>query len=174
MKPALAGTAGELWLGGPGVGLGYINNPQETARRFCQDPLIDGYRSILYRSGDLVEADLETGVLRFRGRADNQVKLRGYRVELEEIDHALMACRGITRALAVVQHDASGASRLLAAYSGARMAESDLRQHCTAHLPAYMVPGRFIWMEDIPVNANGKADRRSVASLLGEAVARAS
>jgi amino acid adenylation domain-containing protein len=174
MKPALAGTAGELWLGGPGVGLGYINNPQETARRFCQDPLIDGYRSILYRSGDLVEADLETGILRFRGRADNQVKLRGYRVELEEIDHALMACRGITRALAVVQHDASGASRLLAAYSGARMAESDLRQHCTAHLPAYMVPGRFIWMEDIPVNANGKADRRSVASLLGEAVARTS
>ena len=174
MKPVAAGTAGELWLGGPCVGLGYINNPQETARRFCQDPLIGGYRSILYRSGDLVEAEAETGVLRFRGRADNQVKLRGYRVELEEIDHALVACEGITRALAVVLQDASGASRLLAAYSGARMAESDLRQHCGARLPAYMVPSRFIWLEDIPVNANGKADRRSVASLLGEAVARAS
>ena len=174
MKPVAAGTAGELWLGGPCVGLGYINNPEETARRFCQDPLIGGYRSILYRSGDLVEAEAETGVLRFRGRADNQVKLRGYRVELEEIDHALVACEGITRALAVVLQDASGASRLLAAYSGARMAESDLRQHCGARLPAYMVPSRFIWLEDIPVNANGKADRRSVASLLGEAVARAS
>ena len=173
MKPVAAGTAGELWLGGPGVGLGYINNSQETARRFCQDPLIDGYRSILYRSGDLVEVD-ETGVLRFRGRADNQVKLRGYRVELEEIDHALVAREGITRALAVVLHDANGASRLLAAYSGARMADSDLRQHCAARLPAYMVPSRFIWLEDIPINANGKADRRSVASLLGEAVARAS
>jgi len=54
------------------------------------------------------------------------------------------------------------------------MAESELRQHCAAHLPAYMVPSRFIWLQDIPVNANGKADRRSVASLLGEAVARAS
>jgi D-alanine--poly(phosphoribitol) ligase subunit 1 len=174
MKPVPAGTVGELWLGGPGVGLGYINNPQETARRFCQDPLIDGYRSILYRSGDLVEAAPETGVLRFRGRADNQVKLRGYRVELEEIDHALVACAGISRALAVVLHDASGASRLLAAYSGVRIADNYLRQHCAAHLPAYMVPSRFIWMDDIPVNANGKADRRSVAALLGEAVARAS
>ena len=174
MKPVPAGRAGELWLGGPGVALGYINNPQETARRFRQDPLIEGYRSILYRSGDLVEAEAATGVLRFRGRADNQVKLRGYRVELEEIDHALVACKGITRALAVVLHDAGGASRLLAAYAGAKMAESELRQHCAAHLPAYMVPSRFIWLEDIPVNANGKADRRSVASLLGESVARAS
>lgn len=174
MKPVAAGSAGELWLGGPCVGLGYINNAQETARRFRQDPLIDGYRSILYRTGDLVEADAETGVLRFRGRADNQVKLRGYRVELEEIDHALAAYKGITRALAVVLHDAGGATRLLAAYSGARTADSDLRQHCAARLPAYMVPSRFIWLQDIPVNANGKADRRSVASLLGDAAARAS
>lgn len=174
MKPVAAGAAGELWLGGPGVGLGYVNNPQETARRFRQDPLVDGYRSILYRTGDLVEAEAETGVLRFRGRADNQVKLRGYRVELEEIDHALAACEGITRALAVVIHDATGASRLLAAYSGAKTADSDLRQHCAARLPAYMVPSRFIWLEDIPVNANGKADRRSVASLLDNVAARAS
>ena len=121
-----------------------------------------------------MEAEADTGVLRFRGRADNQVKLRGYRVELEEIDHALVACEGITRALAVVLHDATGASRLLAAYSGAKTADGDLRQHCAARLPAYMVPSRFVWLENIPVNANGKADRRSVASLLGEAVARAS
>ncbi|OAF19288.1 amino acid adenylation domain-containing protein [Bradyrhizobium neotropicale] len=173
MKPIATGGVGELWLGGPGVGLGYINNPQETARRFRQDPLIDGYRSILYRSGDLVEVD-RANVLRFRGRADNQVKLRGYRVELEEIDHAIAARTGITRALAAVLHDANGASRLLAAYSGTKQAETDLRQHCAARLPAYMIPSRFIWLEEIPVNANGKADRRSVASLLDEAHAKAS
>ena len=135
LKPVAAGGVGELWLGGPGVGLGYVNNPQETARRFCQDPLVDGYRSILYRSGDLVEVDAQTGILRFRGRADNQVKLRGYRVELEEIDHAITALAGIARALAVVVHDPSGASRLLAAYSGAKIADADLRSHCTARLP---------------------------------------
>jgi D-alanine--poly(phosphoribitol) ligase subunit 1 len=174
MKPVAAGGVGELWLGGPGVGLGYINNPQETERRFRQDPLIVGYRCILYRSGDLVQVEPETGVLHFRGRADNQVKLRGYRVELEEIDHAIVACAGITRALTVVLQDGNGASRLLAAYSGAKQTEADLREHCAARLPAYMIPGRFIWLEEIPVNANGKADRRSVGSLLGESYARAS
>jgi D-alanine--poly(phosphoribitol) ligase subunit 1 len=172
LKPVADGAVGELWLGGPGVGLGYINNPQETARRFCQDPLIDGYRAMLYRSGDLVEAEAVTGVLRFRGRADNQVKLRGYRVELEEIDHAIAAYAGISRALAVVVHDANGASRLLAAYSGAKAEDARLRGHCASRLPPYMIPSCFTWLEDIPVNANGKADRRSVARLLGEAEAR--
>lgn len=85
LNPVTAGEIGELWLGGPCVGLGYLNNPEETARRFRQDPLIDGYRSVLYRTGDLAQEDPRTGVLRFRGRADNQVKLCGHRVELEEI-----------------------------------------------------------------------------------------
>lgn len=173
LKPVAAGCAGELWLGGPGVGLGYINNPEETARRFRQDPLIDGYRAVLYRSGDLVEVEQRTGILRFRGRADNQVKLRGYRVELEEIDHAMASIAGVTRALAVVLHDANGSSRLLAAYSGRRIADADLLARCNARLPAYMVPSRFVWLEDIPVNANGKADRRAVAMLLGRANAHA-
>ena len=173
-KPVAAGGVGELWLGGPGVGLGYLNNPEETARRFCQDPSVDGYRSILYRSGDLVEVDAPTGILRFRGRADNQVKLRGYRVELEEIDHAITALMGVTRALAVVIHDPSGASRLLAAYSGAQIADADLRSHCTARLPAYMIPSQFVWLDAIPINPNGKADRRAVAALLRQVHAKAS
>jgi D-alanine--poly(phosphoribitol) ligase subunit 1 len=172
LRPVAAGTVGELWLGGPGVGLGYINNPEETTRRFRQDPLIDGYRAVLYRSGDLVEVEQRTGILRFRGRADNQVKLRGYRVELEEIDHAMASIAGVTRALAVVLHDANGSSRLLAAYSGRRIPDADLLARCNARLPAYMVPSRFVWLEDIPVNANGKADRRAVAMLLGQANAQ--
>jgi D-alanine--poly(phosphoribitol) ligase subunit 1 len=173
MKPVAAGGVGELWLGGPGVGLGYLNNPDETARRFRQDPLIDGYRAVLYRSGDLVEVEPSTGILRFRGRADNQVKLRGYRVELEEIDHALASINGVTRALAVVLHAANGSSRLLAAYSGSKIPDADLLARCAERLPAYMVPSRFVWLENIPVNANGKADRRAVATLLGQANASA-
>jgi D-alanine--poly(phosphoribitol) ligase subunit 1 len=169
LNPVVDGTVGELWIGGPGVGLGYINNPEETKRRFRQDPLISGYRAVQYRSGDLVEAEVGTGILRFRGRADNQVKLRGYRVELEEIDHAIMAHAGITRALTVVLNDANGGSRLLAGYSGTMIEDADLRRHCASRLPNYMVPSRFVWLEEVPTNANGKADRGAVAQLLGKA-----
>jgi D-alanine--poly(phosphoribitol) ligase subunit 1 len=169
LKPVAAGEVGELWLGGPCVGLGYLNNPEETAKRFRQDPLIDGYRAILYRTGDLVVLDQQSGLLRFRGRADNQVKLRGYRVELEEIDHAMASIPGVIRALAIVLHDASGSGRLVAAYSGTKLADADLLAHCNERLPAYMVPNGFTWLESIPTNANGKADRRAVAALLGQA-----
>jgi D-alanine--poly(phosphoribitol) ligase subunit 1 len=172
MKPVAVGRVGELWLGGPGVGLGYLNLPEETKRRFCQDPSVNGYRSILYRTGDLVQED-ETGILRFRGRADNQVKLRGYRVELEEIDHALASIPGVLRALAVVLHDANGAGRLVAAYSGSQLQDVDLLARCSARLPAYMVPSRFTWLENMPVNANGKADRRAVAAMLSQSNAHA-
>lgn len=168
LRPVAAGEVGELWLGGPCVGLGYLNNFEETAKRFRQDPLIDGYRAMLYRTGDLVALDQQTGLLRFRGRADNQIKLHGYRVELEEIDHAMASIPGVVRALAIVLHDASGSSRLVAAYSGCRLGDADLLAHCNERLPAYMVPGRFTWLENIPTNANGKADRRAVAALLGQ------
>jgi D-alanine--poly(phosphoribitol) ligase subunit 1 len=168
LKPVAVGGVGELWLGGPCVGLGYLNNSEETAKRFRQDPLIDGYRAILYRTGDLVALDEQTGLLRFRGRADNQVKLRGYRVELEEIDHAMVSIPGVSRALAIVLHDANGSSRLVAAYSGSRLSDPDLLAHCNERLPAYMVPSRFTWLEHIPTNANGKADRRAVTALLGQ------
>jgi D-alanine--poly(phosphoribitol) ligase subunit 1 len=176
LKPVVAGNVGELWLGGPCVGLGYLNNPEETAKRFRQDPLIDGYRAIFYRTGDLVALDQQTGLLRFRGRADNQVKLRGYRVELEEIDHALASIPGVKQALAVVLRDVGGSSRLVAAYSGSKLSDADLLARCNERLPSYMVPGRFMWLENLPTNANGKADRRAVAALLGQtpALAKAS
>ncbi len=166
LKPVAPGDVGELWLGGPCVGLGYVNNPEETAKRFQQDPLVDGYRSILYRTGDLVTLDQQSGLLRFRGRADNQVKLRGYRVELEEIDHAVALIPGVVRALAIVNRDSNGSSRLVVAYSGTRLGDADLFAHCNKHLPAYMVPSHFTWLDDIPTNSNGKADRRAVAALL--------
>jgi D-alanine--poly(phosphoribitol) ligase subunit 1 len=173
LKPVAAGSVGELWLGGPCVGLGYLNNPEETAKRFRQDPSIDGYRAILYRTGDLVALDQRTGLLHFRGRADNQVKLRGYRVELEEIDHAMASIPGVTRALAMVIEDVNGSSRLIAAYSGSRLGDADLLAHCNTRLPAYMVPSRFTWLDSIPTNANGKADRRAVTALLGQSTGSA-
>ncbi|WP_245477254.1 amino acid adenylation domain-containing protein [Bradyrhizobium guangzhouense] len=176
LKVVAPGDVGELWLGGPCVGLGYINNAEETARRFRQDPVTGGHRAVLYRTGDLVESDARTGVLRFRGRADNQVKLNGYRIELEEIDHAIASHPDVTRALTVVFRDGAGPGRLVAAYSGADLPEADLLAHCKARLPGYMVPSRFVRLEAMPTNANGKADRRAVAELLGpgHALAKAS
>ncbi len=167
LAPVGVGEIGELWIGGPCVGLGYFNNPEETQSRFRQDPLAKGFRSMLYRTGDLVQEDMETGVLRFRGRADNQVKLRGYRVELEEIDHALAKVSGVDRALAIVLRDTNGASRLVAAYCGKELAEAELMAECRTRLPDYMVPSRFIWFEALPTNSNGKADRRATAVLVG-------
>jgi D-alanine--poly(phosphoribitol) ligase subunit 1 len=176
LQPVAAGEAGELWLGGPCVGLGYINNPEETARRFRQDPLTDGYRAILYRTGDLVALEPETGWLHFRGRADNQVKLRGYRVELEEVEHALTSMPGVARALAVVLQDPNRPGQLVAAYSGVRIDDADLLAHCATRVPAYMVPSRIVWLDAIPTNANGKADRRALPALLerGAVLAKAS
>src|SRR5262249_33175385 len=173
LKPVRPGEIGELWLGGPGVGLGYLNNPKESERRFRQDPLIDGYRAVLYRSGDLVQEDPQTGILRFRGRADNQVKLRGYRIELEEIDHALTSVPGVVRALAVLLNDDNGSGRLVAAYSGNRLQDADLLRHCRTRLPPYMLPTQYVWLDSMPTNANGKADRRAVAELLARAAALA-
>jgi D-alanine--poly(phosphoribitol) ligase subunit 1 len=89
-------------------------------------------------------------------------------VELEEIDHAMASIPGVVRALAIVIHDANGSSRLIAAYSGRRLADADLLSHCNEHLPAYMVPSRFVWLDNIPTNANGKADRRAAAALVGQ------
>ena len=102
-----AGAVGELWIGGPCVGLGYYANPDETAARFRQDPRQDRYRSIYYRSGDLVRED-DDGRLWFHGRVDNQVKIRGHRIELEEIDLAVQSIAGVRRAVAVVLAGADG------------------------------------------------------------------
>jgi D-alanine--poly(phosphoribitol) ligase subunit 1 len=166
LRPVRPGDAGELWLGGPCVGLGYVNNPEETEFRFRQDPLIGGFRSVFYRTGDLVQEDGQTRVLRFRGRADNQVKMRGYRIELEEIDHALATIPGVERALAVVLRSGDGGGRIAAAYCGRVLADADLIAECRTRLPDYMTPGQFVWVESLPTNSNGKADRRGAASLI--------
>jgi len=168
LRPVADGEIGELWLGGPGVGLGYLNNPEETARRFRQDPLTDAYRSVFYRTGDLVVKAPDGDELRFRGRADNQVKLRGYRIELEEIDHALMDIPGIGRAVAVLCRGGAAGDEIAAAYVGDAMPNDALLRECRSRLPPYMVPSRFLHLEEMPLNPNGKADRRAVALVMAK------
>jgi D-alanine--poly(phosphoribitol) ligase subunit 1 len=164
-KAVPRGEPGELWIGGPCVGLGYFANAEETAARFRQDPQQDRYRTFLYRTGDRVRED-EKGQLWFHGRIDNQVKIRGHRIELEEVDLAVQSLSGIRRAVAVVLRGLDG-DEIAVAFAADRAVEAEeIRTRCRDKLPAYMCPAKIIQLDDLPRNANGKVDRKATRTLL--------
>ena len=156
---------GELWIGGPGVGLGYFGDPAETERRFRQDPRQVQYRSIFYRSGDLVRFD-EQNLLWFVGRADNQIKIGGHRIELEEVDHAIEAHADVRRAASTLI--VSGDNRdIVAAFEATRPVDAnELTAWCRTRIPGYMIPSQFQQFDALPLNQNGKVDRRACRDIL--------
>jgi D-alanine--poly(phosphoribitol) ligase subunit 1 len=162
------GETGELWIGGSNVGLGYYNQPDETALRFVQDPRQSDRHSVWYRTGDLAREDA-AGLLWFVGRIDNQVKIRGHRIELEEIDLAVEAFSGVKRAITVVVAGDDGAELRVAFSAERAIPIHDLRVQCAARLPTYMQPARLVQIDVLPQNANGKVDRKVVARLLENA-----
>jgi hypothetical protein len=156
-----AGVPGELCLGG-GLARGYLGQPALTAERFVPDPFGEpGAR--LYRTGDLVRR-LPGGDLEFLGRIDQQVKVRGFRIELAEIEAALAAHPGVTAAAVLVQ-DTAGDRRLVA-YATTRadqeVTPAALRQALLGRLPDYMVPSVFVFLDSLPYTPNGKVDRRAL------------
>ncbi|MFI5799711.1 amino acid adenylation domain-containing protein [Streptomyces sp. NPDC051677] len=165
-KPVPTGAVGELYVGGAGVALGYLNRPELTAQRFVANPFApDSRDDRLYRTGDLVRI-LPDGDLEYRGRIDNQVKLRGFRVELGEIESALVSHERVSAAVVTLRTDDAGHS-YLAAYTVARtdgaaqhpLPDEELRRHLSGLLPDYMVPSVFCPVDDFPLTANGKVDR---------------
>jgi D-alanine--poly(phosphoribitol) ligase subunit 1 len=162
---AATNEAGELWIGGSNVGLGYYNNLEQTEPKFRQDPLQSNYRSIWYRTGDLVRED-ERGLLWFGGRVDNQVKVRGHRIELEELDLAVEAFADVSRAVSVSMAGANGNELRVAFVAAAKIDLEALRAHCRERLPVYMQPAEIRQLDSLPQNANGKVDRKAVALLL--------
>jgi amino acid adenylation domain-containing protein len=162
LQPQPIGVTGELFLGGAGLARGYVGQPELTAERFVADPFgPPGAR--LYRTGDraLWRAD---GILLFLGRSDEQLKIRGYRVEPAEIEAALRAHPQIAQA-AVVLRTAPPAPAMLVAYivhDGTRPAISQLREHLAERLPEHMIPAAFVSLEALPLNANGKLDRKAL------------
>jgi D-alanine--poly(phosphoribitol) ligase subunit 1 len=166
--PVPRGHAGELWIGGPCVGLGYYANPGETVARFCQDPRHNKYRAIYYRSGDRVRED-EQGFLWFQGRVDNQVKIRGHRIELEEIDLAVQSVPDVQRAVAVVLAGVDGGEIAVAYMAGRTIAAEEVLTFCNEKLPAYMRPAQVVQFDELPRNANGKVDRKAAKALLQRA-----
>lgn len=162
---AQPGETGELCLLGPQLGLGYMNDPERTAAAFASSPLHGRWNERMYRTGDLVRLDPDGKKLHFVGRADNQIKHMGYRIELEEIEAALSRVSGVVQA-AVVQKQGRGAVKILVAFVAAihELDERDLRRGLEQLLPHYMIPQRFDVRTHLPKNANGKIDRIALAN----------
>lgn len=157
------GAAGELYLGGAGLARGYAKRPGLTAERFVADPFDPSGGGRLYRTGDLVRWNRE-GQLDYLGRLDHQVKIRGLRIELGEIEAQLLAHPRVREAVVVVQQGAGGPrlSGYVSLHVGPDLAPAALREWLGRELPEYMVPTLLMTLERLPLNANGKIDRKAL------------
>ncbi|NQE37635.1 non-ribosomal peptide synthetase [Microcoleus asticus] len=194
LQPVPIGVPGELYAGGAGLARGYLNRPDLTAQRFILNPFNDFRLPILdfrlgnagekleiaesqeasnhpksnrlYKTGDLARY-LPDGNIEYLGRTDNQVKIRGFRIEVGEIEAVLAAHPDVSQAAIAVQLDASG-NKCLAAYAVSRpgqiLAAATLRGFLQERLPDYMIPAGFVFLDALPLNPNGKVDRRALAT----------
>ncbi|MBP2190360.1 non-ribosomal peptide synthetase [Nocardia goodfellowii] len=160
LREVPVGAVGELYMSGDGVALGYLDRPGLTATAFVPDPWSAGAR--MYRTGDLVRRRRD-GQLQYLGRGDHQVKIRGVRIELGEVEAALAACAGVRRAAAHVRRDAAGTTRLIGYVvpEPGRVLE-DLRPELRKRLPAQLVPSDIVVIASIPLTPNGKLDRAAL------------
>ncbi|MFD9737175.1 amino acid adenylation domain-containing protein [Umezawaea sp. NPDC059074] len=169
LRPVPVGVVGELYVAGDGVARGYLNRPSLTAGRFVASPFGLGER--MYRTGDLVRW-LPEGELEYLGRADDQVKLRGFRVELGEVEAALLACSEVARAAAVVVAE----RQQLIAYvvpAGTSVDTGVLRKRLADVLPQHLVPSACVVLDELPLTPNGKLDRAALPAVDRSGVGRA-
>lgn len=155
------GVAGELYIGGASVARGYLNQPKLTRERFISNPFMEG--DTLYKTGDLVRR-LPDGNLEFIGRIDTQVKLRGFRIELAEIEAVLNQHPDIQQVVVIAREDEPG-KKLLVAYLVAQdnvATPSSLRNFLKSKLPDYMIPAAFVFLDNLPLTPNGKINRRAL------------
>jgi amino acid adenylation domain-containing protein len=175
------GVVGEAYIAGPSVARGYLRRPDLTAERFVPDPYSSQAGMRLYRTGDMVRWRGD-GTIEFVGRNDFQVKLRGFRIELAEIEARLLECGGVSEAVVAVQEDGAGSKRLVAYYTegvlatersdgGSKFGAEELRSHLAEKLPEYMVPAAFVRLEALPLTLNGKVDRKRLPAPDGNASA---
>lgn len=157
-RPPMA--PGELWIGGAGLAAGYWRRDDLTAEKFVAAPRLGQAR--MYRTGDLVRRRAD-GVLEFLGRLDHQVKIRGHRIELGDIEAALERCEAVEKAIVVAREDQGGDKRLVAYVVAAPALDADaLRQALSAQLPDVMIPAAFVTLAALPLTPNGKVDRSAL------------
>ena len=164
LKPTPIGVMGEIYIGGDGVARGYVNHPELTADRFIPHPFSKEPGARLYRTGDRGRF-LPGGEIECAGRVDHQVKLRGNRVELGEIEAALADHEAVSEVVAVVREDQPGDQRLVIYFVPARNTQpqtSELRDHLSKKLPDYMIPSAIVSLKSLPLSRNGKVDRFSL------------
>lgn len=169
LQPVPVGVAGQIYIGGPGLARGYLNQPELTAEKFVPNPFEPGGR--LYKTGDLARFRPD-GHLEFIGRADGQVKIRGFRVEPGEIECALAAHPAVGQTIVLAREDDRSVGRQLVAYltlksGNAGQALAGIRQYLKEKLPSYMVPAHLVLLPRMPLNANGKVDRNALPPLQG-------
>jgi amino acid adenylation domain-containing protein len=159
LQPVPIGVAGELYVSGVGVGRGYLNAPELTAKAFIANPFGQGCS---YKTGDKARY-LPDGTIEFLGRIDFQVKIRGFRIELGEIE-AVLSQHAQVREVTVIAREEQAGNQYLAAYlvASAPIATSDLRELLKQKLPDYMVPGAFVFLDNMPLTPNGKIDRKAL------------
>lgn len=162
-QPCPIGTPGELWIGGDGVTLGYLNRPELTAERFIPDPFSTRPGARLYCTGDRARLRSD-GLLEHLGRNDFQVKVRGFRIELGEIEAALDSHHDIAQTVVIAREDTPGDVRLVAYFvpRGAVPDSEVLRDHLRSLLPVYMLPQHFVAMPQLPFLPNGKINRKAL------------
>lgn len=153
------GVPGELLIGGKGVARGYLGKPELSQKQFIQNPFTDTDETV-YKTGDLVRM-LQNGNIEFLGRIDNQVKIRGNRVELGDIESALIGVDGVKTVLVTARETDTGDKELVAYYTGTTTQDLGvLRTYLKERLPVYMVPSYFVYLEEFPLTANGKINRK--------------
>jgi len=164
MQPVPIGLPGELYIGGPGVARGYHNRPELTAERFVPHPFSDVPGARLYRTGDRVR-HTPRGEIEFLGRRDDQVKIRGFRIEPGEVEAVLSEHPLVRRAMVLAREDRPGDKRLVAyvilEWEGPAVVD-ELRSFLKKQLPDYMIPTAIIPLANLPLNANGKIDRKAL------------
>ncbi|HEU4510949.1 MAG TPA: amino acid adenylation domain-containing protein, partial [Pyrinomonadaceae bacterium] len=169
LRPAPIGVPGELFIGGDGVGRGYMNRPELTAEKFIPNPFGKAKGSRLYRTGDVVKWKAE-GELEYVERRDQQVKVRGHRIELGEIETVLNQHPSVMVSAAAVKEDGTGNKRLVAYVveePGTGISARELRESLREKLPEYMVPAQLMKIDALPLTPNGKVDRKKLPGLDG-------
>ncbi len=162
LQPVPINIAGEIYVGGVGLAIGYLNQPQLTSEKFIANPFSRESNSYLYKTGDLARY-LPNGNIEFLGRIDSQLKIRGFRIELVEIESALAQYPSIQEAIITAYQD-DNKNKILVAYftSNQKIAFSELRTFLMQKLPIYMIPEAFVQLERLPLTANGKIDRQNL------------